>query len=143
MDIQFNLNIVTLLMCVITLAMAIAALMPQIKTALGLLRDGLMWATLFGVIGFVGFVGWVRFAEARKARSEADDKNLVSQQSPANEAELGKERLLVGQPSQTVPVANNLHPSASARTAKQTSSIRPNRSRTHLARRSIGHQPNP
>ena len=58
---QIGLNIVTLVMCVVTLAMATAALMPQIQHGLKLLRDGLMYATFAGVLGMVGFVGWSRF----------------------------------------------------------------------------------
>lgn len=68
MTVQFGLNIVTLVMCIITLTMATAALMPQIKMGMVILRDGVLWALLLGIVGFVGFIGWTRLHEKRMER---------------------------------------------------------------------------
>ena len=70
MSLQVGLNIVTLIMCILTLAMASAALMPQIKQALALLRDGLLWLMLISVIVFVGIVGWGRLLQARRQNAQ-------------------------------------------------------------------------
>ena len=61
MTLQIGLNIVTLVMCVLTLTMATAALMPHLKQAIVMLRDGLLWLTLLAVVGGVAVVGWGRF----------------------------------------------------------------------------------
>lgn len=61
MILQIGLNIVTLVMCVLTLTMATAALMPHLKQAIVMLRDGLLWLTLLAVVGGVAVVGWGRF----------------------------------------------------------------------------------
>lgn len=88
MSVQSGLNIVTLVMCIITLAMATAALMPQIKLGLVILRDGLLWATLLGVVGFVGFVGWSRLLESPRtplsASFEVDAKPIFSRESESS-----------------------------------------------------------
>lgn len=92
MTVQFGLNIVTLVMCIITLTMATAALMPQIKMGMVILRDGLLWALLLGIVGFVGFVGWTRLHEKRSgekptidALSFVEDSSDFSQSSPRQE----------------------------------------------------------
>lgn len=73
MELQNGLSIVTLIMCIITLTMATAALMPQIKQGLVMLRDGLLWAILLSILGTVGFVGWTRLGEARQRHAAAMD----------------------------------------------------------------------
>ena len=60
MSIHAGLNVVTLVMCIITLIVATAALMPQIKQGMALIRDGLLWASLISVVLFIGLVGWSR-----------------------------------------------------------------------------------
>ena len=69
MSVQLSLNVVTLVMCVITLSMATAALMPQIKAGLLLLRDLLLWTLLVGILGFVTFWGWFRLHQIRSEGS--------------------------------------------------------------------------
>ncbi len=71
MSVQVGLNLVTLVMCIITLAMATAALMPQIKAGLVLLRDLMLWGILVGVLVLVGFVGWKRLIELRREQQES------------------------------------------------------------------------
>ena len=68
-EIQNGLNLVTLVMCIVTLTLATAALMPQLKQGLLMVRDGLLWALLIGVVGVVGFVGWGRLYEVRQERA--------------------------------------------------------------------------
>lgn len=68
---QVGLNLVTLVMCVLTLTMATAALMPQLKQGLILLRDGLMWTLMLGVVLTVAFVGWSRLLEVQNGRDES------------------------------------------------------------------------
>ena len=92
MTVQVVLNIVTLIMCILTLAMASAAMMPQIKQALALLRDGLLWLILVSVIGVVGAIGWSRLMQARQ-RTQPEEvpavlsvlpaRNDVEQRAPA------------------------------------------------------------
>jgi hypothetical protein len=83
MNIQFGLNIVTLVMCIITLTMATAALMPQIKMGLVILRDGLLWSILLGIVCFVGFIGWTRLHEVRLERSQRESlDDLQNFQAP-------------------------------------------------------------
>lgn len=91
MPLYVGLNIATLVMCVITLTLATAALMPQIKQGLQLLRDGLLWALLLGVIAFVGFIGWGRLFELRQGEmtpttdaplAEMFDFRLTSEPEP-------------------------------------------------------------
>lgn len=65
MPLQVVLNIVTLVMCIITLSVATAALLPQIKAGLVLLRDLLLWTSLAGFLGFVGIYGWARLVEIK------------------------------------------------------------------------------
>ena len=79
---QVGLHLVTLVMCILTLTMATAALMPQIKAGIVLLRDGLLWAILIGILSFIGFVGWVRLHESRQRT--ADDPSILEpvSQSP-------------------------------------------------------------
>lgn len=68
-----GLNVVTLIMCILTLTMATAALMPQLKYGLVLLRDGLLWTILLGVLLTVAFIGWSRLHEARQLRAQERD----------------------------------------------------------------------
>lgn len=68
-EIQNGLNLVTLVMCIVTLTLATAALMPQLKQGLIMIRDGLLWALLIGVVGVVGLVGWGRLYEVRQERA--------------------------------------------------------------------------
>jgi len=82
MSVYTGLNVVTLVMCIITLAMATAALMPQIKLGLLILRDGLLWATLLGIVGFVGFVGWSKFIETRQGNPAGATGTVFEIQSP-------------------------------------------------------------
>ena len=70
MSVQEGLNIATLAMCFVTFVMASAALMPQIKQAAVLVRDGLLWASLLGILGFVAIVGWGRLHEAQQREAE-------------------------------------------------------------------------
>ena len=77
-SLQIGLNIVTLVMCVLTLAMATAALMPQIQHGMRLLRTGLMYSTFAAVLGIVGFVGWSRFLELRAERLEQEATSTTS-----------------------------------------------------------------
>ena len=70
MELQNGLNVATLIMCLVTLTMASAALVPQIKQGLVMLRDGLLWAILLGIIGMVGFIGWGRLQDMRQRRVE-------------------------------------------------------------------------
>jgi|GEM_PF-3955741 len=65
MPVQMSLNIVTQVLCIITLALAITALLPQIKLGLVFLRDLVLWALLFGFLAVVGFFGWIRLHEIR------------------------------------------------------------------------------
>lgn len=65
MPVQMTLNIVTQVLCIITLALAITALLPQIKLGLVFLRDLVLWALLFGFLAMVGFFGWIRLHEIR------------------------------------------------------------------------------
>jgi len=77
MTLQIGLNIVTLIMCILTLAMASAALLPQIKQALLMLRDGLLWLILIGVVGFVGIIGWGRLFQARRQNAQYEPAPVV------------------------------------------------------------------
>lgn len=70
MPVQTSLNIVTLVMCIITLAMATTALLPQIKMGLVFLRDLVLWSVLFGFLAVVGFFGWIRLHEIRNGERE-------------------------------------------------------------------------
>ena len=74
MPLQVGLNLLTLAMCVITLTLATAALMPQITHGLRLLRDGVLWAILLGIIAFVGVVGWSRLYEIRTEAGHKENK---------------------------------------------------------------------
>lgn len=87
MSVQVGLNLVTLVMCIITLAMATAALMPQIKAGLVLLRDLVLWGILVGVLVMVGFVGWMRLIEIRRERQQTAD--TAKGQLPADDSLLG------------------------------------------------------
>lgn len=87
MSVQVGLNLVTLVMCIITLAMATAALMPQIKAGLVLLRDLALWGILVGVLVMVGFVGWVRLIEVRRERQQTAE--TTEGQFPADDSLLG------------------------------------------------------
>ncbi len=76
MTIPESLNVVTLIMCVVTLTMASLALMPQIKQGLTVLRDSVLWAVLLGIVITVGVIGWIRFVEVqgRPASENTADK---------------------------------------------------------------------
>lgn len=78
MPLQVVLNIVTLVMCIITLAVATTALLPQIKAGLVLVRDLLLWTMLAGFLGFVGLYGWVRFIEIRSEGATTKGELLES-----------------------------------------------------------------
>lgn len=74
MSFQVGLNLVTLVMCILTLTMATAALMPQLKQGLVLLRDGLMWTLMLAIILTVAFIGWSRLLEVHHVgRDEASE----------------------------------------------------------------------
>ena len=66
MTIHESLNVVTLIMCVVTLTMASLALMPQIKHGLTVLCDSVLWAVLLGIVIIVGVMGWMRLVEAQQ-----------------------------------------------------------------------------
>ena len=72
MTIPESLNVVTLIMCVVTLTMASLALMPQIKQGLTVLRDSVLWAILLGIVIAVGVTGWIRFVEVQKRHTSED-----------------------------------------------------------------------
>ena len=80
MELQNGLNVATLIMCLVTLTMASAALVPQIKQGLVMLRDGLLWAILLGIIGMVGFIGWGRLQDMRQRRVEDVDSTSYETQ---------------------------------------------------------------
>lgn len=81
MSFQVGLNIATLVMCLITMAMASAALMPQMKRGLIILRDGLLWGLAVGTVGLVAFVGWMRLHEARQRRAQPESGMTLVQPS--------------------------------------------------------------
>jgi hypothetical protein len=68
MSVHDGLNVVTLVMCILTLSMATAALLPQIKQGLLLLRDGVLWTLLVSVVALTAYVGWSRFSERIERR---------------------------------------------------------------------------
>ena len=72
MTIPESLNVVTLIMCVVTLTMASLALMPQIKQGLTVLRDSVLWAILLGIVIAVGVTGWIRFVEVQQRHTSED-----------------------------------------------------------------------
>ncbi len=91
MTIPESLNVVTLIMCVVTLTIASLALIPQIKLGLTILRDSVLWAVLFGIVIAVGVMGWMRLVEAQQRPSSegiadepfGDFQNLTSENRPA------------------------------------------------------------
>jgi hypothetical protein len=71
---QNTINIIMLAMSGITFCMALASMLPQIKTVLAIVRDVVLWGSLIVIVVVVGGVGWLRFAEAlqRRAATQAD-----------------------------------------------------------------------
>ena len=117
MPLYVGLHIVTLVMCVVTLTLAVAALMPQLKLGLMLLRDGLLWALLLVIIAFVGFVGWGRLFELRNpdmsqrpdtSLGEVFDFGLTSEPEldplPLPSAQDEVREVRMQQPIETIPV---------------------------------------
>lgn len=100
MPLQVGLNIVTLVMCIITLAVATTALLPQIKAGLVLLRDLVLWSLLACFLGFVGFYGWARLVEI-KSQDTAPPGQLLDNNEESNELfdELGSMSLTERQSS--------------------------------------------
>lgn len=88
MTLQVGLNLVTMTLCIVTLAMATAALAPHLKQAVVLLRDGLLWLTLLAVVGGVAAVGWGRFFKIYTERLEkqATPAAVVQPEEPSKEA---------------------------------------------------------
>lgn len=72
MTIHESLNLVTLIMCVVTLTMASLALLPQIKQGLTILRDSVLWAVLLGIVIAVGVIGWNRLVSAQQGQAGED-----------------------------------------------------------------------
>lgn len=72
MTIPESLNVVTLIMCVVTLTMASLALMPHIKQGLTFLRDSVLWAVLLGIVISVGVIGWMRLVEVRQRHTSEE-----------------------------------------------------------------------
>ncbi len=76
MTIHESLNVVTLIMCVVTLTMASLALMPQIKQGLTVLCDSVLWAVLLGIVITVGVIGWIRLVEVQQRHASEDTAEL-------------------------------------------------------------------
>ena len=76
MTIPDSLNVVTLIMCVVTLTMASLALMPQIKQGLTVLCDSVLWAVLLGIVITVGVIGWIRLVEVQQRHASEDTAEL-------------------------------------------------------------------
>ena len=70
MTFHVGLNIVTLIMCAVTLTIASLAVLPQIKLGLLILRDSILWTALLGIVVAVGAVGWKHFHDAQQRRTE-------------------------------------------------------------------------
>lgn len=61
-----TLHIATLGLCMFTLLLATAALMPQLKRAFTLVKDALLISVIVLVLTFAGFVGWGKVFELRE-----------------------------------------------------------------------------
>ncbi len=151
MPLYIGLNVVTLVMCIVTLTMAVAALMPQIKQGLQLLRDGLLWALLLGIIAFVGFIGWGRLFELRHQTTQATEDPLaeIFDFRPTSEPELdplplptardqaaatNEQEARLPERITTIPVVQVSKNRAKVRVTS-TSGFRANRSQNSLRRR--------
>ena len=60
-----TLHFLTISICIFTLILATAALMPQLKRALVLLRDAILGATLVVALSFAGFLVWSRVFDGK------------------------------------------------------------------------------
>lgn len=70
-----TLHIITLCVCVFTLILATAALMPSLKRAVSLVRDALIMVVMAVFLTLAGFVGWGKVFEIRER---------VAQESPSD-----------------------------------------------------------
>ena len=83
-----TLHIVTLSVCLFTLTLATAALMPQLKRALVLVRDAMLGAMFVFALSLAGFVIWGfvldgKFSELRpsgSAESSTNDSGSLTEQ---------------------------------------------------------------
>lgn len=70
-----TLHLVTLGICLFTLTLASAALMPQLKKALALVRDAMLGAVLVVALSFAGFLVWGRVLERSSWEPGAAEEN--------------------------------------------------------------------
>lgn len=74
-----TLHIATLSLCIFTLILATAALMPQLKRAMVLARDVMLMSTLVVGLSFAGFVGWGKVFEIRERRQQESAQTQADQ----------------------------------------------------------------
>lgn len=88
-----TLQILTLSVCLFTLTLATAALLPQLKVAMTLVRDALMGTMFVIALSFAGFLIWGWILQGRSLQRDSVESSATPQEPSTTHEILSEEEL--------------------------------------------------